>query len=95
MIDASAALLPPIPDDWVTVELSHQELREEAASGRWHGKVELGFIALHMLAQRGIRVLPEAQRLDHSEDPPIELPAVVINHDAGMTVHQGPRPKLH
>lgn len=84
-----------VPDDWTTVELSHDEIQAERDSGRWHSNTSLDYVVLHMMRERGIRVRPMSQAVGHEQDPPIERPSIVINHSDGITVHQGPRPPLH
>ncbi len=85
-----------IPDDWITVELSHQEIHDEAYSGRWHGQTSLDYIVLDMLAKRGIRVAKDMTEFSPASDSDIDKPVVTRNHeDGGITVHQGPAPPAH
>lgn len=82
---------PHIPADWTTVDLNNDEVTAEAQSGRWHGRVEMDYIVLHMLGERGIRVTQTLDFCGPGGSREIEKPCVMLQRADGLTVHQGPR----
>lgn len=78
-----------IPPDWVTVFISHLEITE--AADMRHGIQNMDHVVLHLLRDRGVRVILPTETKSDFAGTPIESPHFVISDHEGITVHQGPR----